>query len=84
MATLKASQRRIEPAENAFSITPSDVANLEQVTRAISTADAADLDVTMAGGQRVTITVAAGVLHPLAVVKVWDAGTTATGIVGYY
>lgn len=84
MATLKASQRRIEPVEHAFSIAPSDVANLAQMTRAISTADAAVIDVTMAGGERVQITVAAGVIHPLAVTKVWAAGTTATGIIGYY
>ncbi len=84
MTTLKASQRRIEPVENAFAITPSDVANLTQVTRGISTADAAIIDITTAGGQRIEITVAAGVIHPLAIVKVWAANTTATGIVGYY
>lgn len=86
MATLKESQRLIEPVENAFAITPSDVTDLAYRTRGISinNAAAAILDVTMAGGQRVQITVVPGVIHPLAVSKVWASATTATGIIGFY
>lgn len=84
MGGLLESQRAIEPVENAFAITPSDVTDLSYKTRGILSATDGVLDVTMAGGQRVSITVAGGVIHPLAVIKVWSAGTTGTLIVGFY
>ena len=84
MATLKSSQRRIEPVDNAFEITPADATDLEKTTRGLLVGVSGNVDVTMAGGQRVTIGLAAGVIHPLAVTIVWAAGTTATGVVGFY
>ena len=84
MSTLKESQQIIEPVGNAFTITPND-SNDIQKTRALSlTGATANVDVDMAGGQRITITLVTGVIHPIAITKLWTTGTTATGVIGYY
>lgn len=85
MGTLKESQESIEPVAFAFGITPNNSNNLERKTRALLIGGTqADVDMTLAGGQRVVLTLAPGVLHPLEVIKVWTTGTTATGIYGLY
>jgi hypothetical protein len=75
------------PAAHVFLITPSDDANLANPTRGISFHTAGALKVTTAGGEIVVIpdgALAAGIVHPLEVVKVFDTGTDADGLVGYY
>jgi len=75
------------PAERAFSITPNDSTDLTVPTRGICLAAAGDLKVTTLGGDTVTFSdgsLAAGVIHPLRVRRVWSTGTTATGIFGVY
>ncbi len=86
MATLKESQRKIEPLQHAFLITPDDGAFLERKTRAIVFGGSAheDIDFTFSGGERVTLTLAPGVVHRLEIIKVWAAGTTAVDIYGLY
>lgn len=74
------------PAVTAFVITPADDADLATPTRGISFAGAGALKVTTVDGTTVTIpsgALAAGVVHPLAVKRVFATGTGATNIVGY-
>lgn len=69
------------PAEMAFAVTPDDATKFES-TRGIYIGGQGDLQVEMADGSIVTfVDLAAGIVHPLAVVRVLEAGTTATGII---
>ena len=76
------------PAPNCFLITPNDGANLAATTRGISFAVAGALKVDTVGGSVGIVipsgALAAGIIHPLCVTKVYNTGTGATGIVGYY
>lgn len=77
----------VAPAGGVFLITPNDSADLSQITRAISFGTAGALKITDALGNTVTIpsgALAAGILHPIRVVKVFSTGTGASSIVGYY
>ena len=72
-------------AHDAFDVTPDDAADLTIETRGVYIAASGDLHVLMAGGGEITFTgLAAGVVHPLRVRRVYATGTTATGIVGVY
>jgi len=76
---------RQKPADHAFDITADDINDLDYVTRGIYVGGSGDLKVDMVGGETVTfLTIAAGVIHPLRVRRVYSTGTTATGIIGLY
>jgi hypothetical protein len=69
------------PAEAASAVTASDSANIP-VTRGIYVGGAGNLRVMMADGTDILFSnLAAGVAHPLAVVRVYATNTTATGII---
>lgn len=69
------------PCRNAAAVTPSDSADLGNVTRAIYVGGAGDLVVVTAAGQTVAISgVTAGSLLPLAVARIKETSTTATKI----
>lgn len=72
------------PVERAAAITPSDDNDLSEPTRGIYVGASGDVKVDLFGGSTaVTFTaLAAGVVHPLRVTKVYSTDTTATGIVG--
>lgn len=71
---------KIIPAERASSVTPNDSTNFEP-TRGIYAGASGDLHVLMANGDEATfVGLAAGVVHPLSVVRVYSTSTTATGI----
>jgi len=73
------------PAVHAFSVTPNDSVDLTYVTRGLYVGASGDVKVTVHGGEAVTfVDLAAGVIHPLRVTRVWSTGTAATGIVGVY
>ncbi len=75
------------PAVHVALVSPSDSADLSYVTRGVSMAAAGDLKVTMVGGETVVIpsgALAAGVIHPLRVTRIFSTLTTATGIVAYW
>ena len=73
------------PPVDADVIVPSNTVNLDQVTRAIYVGVVGDVRVLMLGGTDVTFTnMAAGIMHPMRVVRVYVTGTTATGLVGVY
>jgi len=72
-------------ALRAISITPNDSADLDVITRGMYVGVSGDLAVHMADGSIATfVGLAAGVIHPLSVVRVLATGTTATDIIGLY
>lgn len=70
------------PGDRFWTITPSDAADLEWVTRALNVSVTGPVRVTTLGGDVVTLTVAAGVAFPGMFVKVWATGTAAGTVVG--
>lgn len=71
--------------EGAATITPSDSNDLGYTTRGICFATAGALRVDMVNGDTVTFpsgALAAGVIHPLRVTRVYSTSTTAASIVG--
>lgn len=81
IATLKA----VTSAANAASITPNDGADLATPTRGLYVGASGDVRVTMVGGQTLTfVGLAAGVVHPLRVKRVFATSTTASSIIGVY
>lgn len=71
-----------DPVFDAFVITPSDGADLAQVTRGLYLAVGGSLKVTMAGGATVTFSGLTPGIWPFEVVRVHATGTTATGLIG--
>jgi hypothetical protein len=73
------------PAKAAFSVTPNDSTDLAISSRGVYVGASGDLKVDMVGGGTVTfVGLAAGVVHPLRVKRIYSTGTTATGIIGVY
>jgi hypothetical protein len=73
------------PALHAFAVTPADGSDLANATRGVYVGAAGSLKVDMVGSGTVTFAnLAAGVIHPLRVVRIYATGTTATGIIGVY
>jgi hypothetical protein len=78
-------QTGIGPAYNGFAITPSDDTKLLHITRGIYSGGGGDLNVELANGNRVKlVAILAGVIYPLAIVKVLSTGTGATDLIGLY
>lgn len=69
------------PAVRVLEVTPSDTADLTEVSRAINVADSGTVRVTTVDGTTATIFVAAGIAFPIRVTRVWSTGTTAINIV---
>ena len=75
----------IDPAAGAAIITPSDSADLAEAPRGLYVGVTGDVQVDMADGDTVIFkALAAGVVHPLMVRRVYSTNTTATDIVGVY
>lgn len=72
------------PAAHALAVTPDDASDLATVSRALNVGTAGDVQVTMLGGETVTLTLAAGIAFPVRVSRVWATGTTASGIVALF
>lgn len=72
------------PATHLLAVTPSDSANLDHPSRALNVAASGAVRVTMVSGMTGTVYVAAGVPFPVRVTRVWQTGTTATGIAALY
>jgi hypothetical protein len=69
------------PATRIAEITPNDATDIPHASRAVNVATSGALRVTTLGGDIGTVHVVAGLALPLRVVRVWETGTTATGIV---
>lgn len=69
-----------------FLITPDDDNDLEEVTKALSFATAGAIKIDDAVGNTLTIpagALVAGVQHAVRIKKVYETGTTATGLLGF-
>lgn len=69
------------PASRLVAITPSDTVDLALTSRALNVAAAGTVRLSTLGGDVVTVFVAAGTAFPVRAVRIWQTGTTATGIV---
>lgn len=76
----------MHPAENAVAITPHDSNDLADASRGVFVGVSGNLKVDMVGsGTAVVFTgLAAGVIHPLRVTRIYSTDTTATNIVAVY
>ena len=73
--------KTISPADNAFNIVQD--ADFAVPTKGIYVGASGNLQVIMVGGGTVTfVDIVAGVVHPLRIIQVLSAGTTATGLIG--
>lgn len=80
------SKTDISPSNDLVAVTPADDADLAvKPTRGLYVGVAGDVKVSTAKGQTVVLAnLAAGMVHPIAVVRVWAADTDATNIVAVY
>lgn len=75
----------VMPATHAEAVTPNNSTDLTNATRGIYVGVSGDLKVDLLSGDTVTfVNIAAGVIHPLRVKRVYATGTTATSILGVY
>lgn len=71
-----------DPATSVFEIVPDDAADLASVTTALNVATSGTVRITTVDGDVTDIRLQSGVHFPLRVRKVWQTGTSATGIRG--
>ena len=71
-----------DPAVTVFEITPNDAADLDHVTTAINVATPGTVRITTADGSISDLTVHPGQSFPIRAARVWQTGTTATGLRG--
>jgi hypothetical protein len=73
-------------ASDAITIVPNDAADLGKVpTKGLYIGVSGDVKVTLNSGNTVTFTgLSSGVIHPIAVKRVWATGTTATNMLAVY
>lgn len=72
------------PPTHILAVTPSNTADLSHASRAINVAGAGAVRVTTVGGTTGVVHVAAGVPFPIRATRIWQTGTTATGIAALY
>lgn len=73
------------PATHAVTVVPSDTTDLDTDGRGFIVGVAGDVKVTTADGSTVVLpAMAAGIVHPIAVKRIWATLTTATGIVAVW
>jgi hypothetical protein len=72
------------PPSDLIAVAPSDSTDLAHVSRAINVATAGTVRVTTRAGTTASISVAAGIIVPIRVRRIWATGTTATGIVALF
>lgn len=71
--------------EGAFSVTPSDVTDFPRKSTGLYVGVSGNVSVVMANGNEVTMVgLAAGVWHPLQIIRVNATNTTATNILAGY
>lgn len=72
------------PSTEVAEIVPSDTADLAHVTKALNAATTGTVRITTETGTVTDIFLAAGVVFPLRVRRVWSTGTSATGLRALY
>ena len=68
------------PATDVSEIVPDDGTDLPYLTKALNVATNGTVRITTEAGTTTDVFVAAGVVFPLRVRRVWATGTTATGL----
>lgn len=71
-----------DPAITVFTISPDDTKDLTQVTTALNVATPGTVRVTTLDGTINELSIQPGLAFPIQVKRVWQTGTTATGIKG--
>lgn len=71
-----------DPAVTVFAIVPNDSADLARPTTALNVDTPGTVHVTTVDGSDSTISIHPGHAFPICVARVWETGTTATGIRG--
>lgn len=74
--------QEIRPAGRAVTITPSDSENVPVGIRGLYVGVGGDVKVTIGGQVIIFKNLAAGIIHPIYVSRVWATETTATNLVG--
>lgn len=75
----------IESVNSGAAVTPNDNADLARYTRAIFVGVSGNVKLDLTDGSTVTLNaMAAGVLHHIAVRRIYATGTTATNIVAFF
>lgn len=70
-----------DPALFAAAVTPSDTADLTDLTTALYVGGTGNIQVTMGSGQLVVFVALPVGWHPIRVSRIWSTNTTATNIV---
>ncbi len=71
-----------DPAVRVFPVIPNDLIDLPEVTSALNVATPGTVYVTTTDGSEGSLSIHPGQPFPIRVKRVWQTGTTATGIVG--
>lgn len=71
-----------DPAVTVFDITPNDNTDLTHVTTALNVETPGNVRVTTVDGSTAELSIQPGQAFPIRVARVWQTGTTATGIRG--
>ncbi len=84
MADIFANRTRAlgDPAVTVFDITPNDNVDLQQATTGLNVETPGNVRITTVDGSTATLTVHPGHALPVRALRVWQTGTTATGIHG--
>jgi hypothetical protein len=69
-----------DPASSVHAVTPDDATDLPNVTVALNVDTPGTVRVTTLAGDIVDLTITAGIAFPVRVSRIWQTGTTATGI----
>lgn len=72
------------PPTDVIVVTPSDIDDLAQVSRGLNVAQSGTVRVSTLSGTLADITIAAGIVFPVRVKRIWATGTTATGILALF
>lgn len=72
------------PAVDVADVTPNDLRDLPLTTRALNVATDGAVKITSKGGGIATVYVVAGIAFPVRATRIWQTGTTATGIVAMW
>ena len=75
-------RRPADPAITLFDITPDDSADLAHVTTALNVATPGTVRVTTIDGSTTDVNIHPGHAFPIRAQRVWQTGTSATGIRG--
>ena len=78
------SQSLESPPTHVLPVTPSDTTDLSHPSRAVNVAVSGIVRLTSIEGETADLYVAEGIAFPIRASRIWQSGTTASGIVALY